>query len=432
MAKILKPIILITIPDPTPDPIVSGGNKGYNGLGIHRKEIVQAPVNGSNLYILKSSDIVNDEYRITEEILNKMVLCKTTITNQYISIFMLDIGVDGDYIIFKNVNDEQENYEQSVEDKNSSKDYAYLEFYGDNYSSDAFVPDIWGHWLEFNHAEAMFIKEGSKWRRVETKGRNRLVEEDNPKAQNLYVQQLISSSTIRMMINNNRYVEIGNENIWIGRPIQPDYNAMFDLGTLAKRFKKIFAKNGDFSGTVKALDPVNDEDLATKKYVDDHSGGAIRRTTVDMDIVIPAGLPLDTDLGFYDIDTLIASQLTGDLLNTVEDNRLRLVQNCGLFQAQAKIVNIHLLAVYKDNGSSQYIDFDGYAKQDDTNTFKRILKYSGRSTENNILHSHSVFDVGYTSDVLGQGSELYLVVQRKFNNTNEIKARVHISIDYQL
>jgi len=39
MAKILKPILLITIPDPTPDPIVSGGNKGYNGLGIHRKEV---------------------------------------------------------------------------------------------------------------------------------------------------------------------------------------------------------------------------------------------------------------------------------------------------------------------------------------------------------------------------------------------------------
>ena len=39
MAKILKPIILITIPEPTPNIELSGGNKGYNGLGIHRKEV---------------------------------------------------------------------------------------------------------------------------------------------------------------------------------------------------------------------------------------------------------------------------------------------------------------------------------------------------------------------------------------------------------
>jgi len=239
---------------------------GYNGLGISRKEIAQEVDNVSNLYTLKSSDVVNGEYRITEEILNKIVLCKTTITEQYIAIFMLDIGVDGDYIIFKNVNDEQENYEQSVEDKNSSKDYAYLEFYGDNYSGDAFIPDIWGHWLEFNHAEAMFIKEGSKWRRVETKGRNRLVEENDPKAQNLYIQQLIGSSIMRLMIQNIRYIELGNDNISFGRTIKPDYDIIFDIGWSNRRFKTLFAQNGDFSGTVKAASPVNPTDLINKEY----------------------------------------------------------------------------------------------------------------------------------------------------------------------
>jgi len=39
MAKKLKPIILITITEPTPEPNVelSGGNRGYNGLGVHKK-----------------------------------------------------------------------------------------------------------------------------------------------------------------------------------------------------------------------------------------------------------------------------------------------------------------------------------------------------------------------------------------------------------
>ena len=232
--------------------------------------------------------------------------------------------------------------------------------------------------------------------------------------------------------NNTQVLQLLNDRINILKQLIPSSNEVINLGEAAKRFKTLFAQTGNFSGIVKGIDPVDDEDLATKKYVDENAGGGIRRTTVQMDIVVPAGLPLDTDLAFYDIDTLIASQLTGDLLNTVEDNRLRLVQSCGLFQAQAKIINMRLLAVYKDNGNSQYLDFNGYAKQADTNTFKRILQYSGRSSENNILHSHSFFDAAFTSDVLGQGSELYLVVQRKFNNTNEIKARVHISIDYQL
>jgi len=260
----------------------------------------------------------------------------------------------------------------------------------------------------------------------------------------VYLKQLLLESgniysqdgAIIIDVNWSNILKIFGDRIEVIKMLTPNNNEFIDLGQAAKRFRTLYAKNGNFSGIVKGIDPVDDEDLATKKYVDENTsgntGGEIKRTTVQMDIVVPAGLPIDTDLGFYDIDNFIASQLTGDLLNTTEDNRLRLVQNCGLFQAQAKIVNIHLLAVYKDHGNSQYIDFNGYAKQDDTNTFKRILQYSGRSTENNILHSHSVFDTAFTSDVLGQGSEIYLVVQRKFNNTNEIKARVHISIDYQL
>ena len=37
MAKILNPILLIMIADPEPEPGISGENKGYNGLGIHKK-----------------------------------------------------------------------------------------------------------------------------------------------------------------------------------------------------------------------------------------------------------------------------------------------------------------------------------------------------------------------------------------------------------
>ena len=241
-----SPIILITIPNdplpasPTPEAIPVGGNKGYNGLGVNKKAPAVAASGG--IYSLKAEDIIDDVFTINEDILNKTVLCKTTITNQYIAIFMLDIGKDNDYIIFKNVNDQQQNYEPTVENKNSSRDYAYLEFYGSGYTGNIFEPYIWGHTLEFNHAEAMFIKEGSKWRRVETKGGNRLVEESEPKADVLHVQQLVSDSTLRLMIANIRYLEIGNNTVNLGRSILPDYDGMFDLGSEQHNFNKLHIK----------------------------------------------------------------------------------------------------------------------------------------------------------------------------------------------
>ena len=241
-----SPIILITIPNdplpasPTPEAIPVGGNKGYNGLGVNKKAPIAAASGG--IYSLKADDIIDDVFTINEDILNKTVLCKTTITNQYIAIFMLDIGKDNDYIIFKNVNDHQQNYEPTVENKNSSRDYAYLEFYGSGYSGNIFEPYIWGHSLEFNHAEAMFIKEGSKWRRVETKGGNRLVEEGSPKTDDLYVQQLIGDSIIRFKIQNIQYLEIGNGVVRTSKSILPQVDGVLDLGAEQGSFNKLYIK----------------------------------------------------------------------------------------------------------------------------------------------------------------------------------------------
>ena len=214
----------------------------------------------------------------------------------------------------------------------------------------------------------------------------------------------------------------------------PFVDGDYSLGTSFSRFKEIFAFNGYFSGNVSVAEPTADEHAATKKYVDDNASGGndIRRTNVQLDIVVPAGLPLDTPLALYDIESNIVSVLTGDLLNSTEDNRLRLIQNSGIFQAQAKIVNMDLVADYKTLPNNQFIDFNAYARQSATNTFKRILAYRSRSTTFNSFTSHSSFDSGFTDEVLAGGRDLYLIVERKFNNTDEIKAKVNITIDYQL
>ncbi len=411
---------------------------GYNGLGVSKKEIAQESASSLDVYELASGDIYDGyAFDMREELLNHMILVKSTVTNNMLSVFIpKTMGEDDDVIRFKLIDDLHD----------AGGDTPYIDFWGEDWAEDINVKDLQinnvdesdgFYWIAESQNEAFFKKVNGEWKVIRDKGVFDLNEFKNPRFGELNVRNLIADNYLSINVKDTYVANFNWDKLMLDTLVQfkghlysiyQDFQPeKTDLGLIDRPFGDLFLK-----GNAISAEPTADNHLATKKYVDENSGSGIRRTSVEMDIVIPAGLPLDTDLGFYDIDTLIASQLTGDLLNTAEDNRLRLVQNCGLFQAQAKIVNIHLLAVYKDNGNSQFIDFDGYAKQDDTNTFKRILKYSGRSTENNILHSHSVFDAGYTSDVLGQGSELYLVIQRKFNNTNEIKARVHISIDYQL
>ncbi len=411
---------------------------GYKGLGVSKKEIAQESGSSLAIYELAAGDIYDGyAFDMREELLNHMILVKSTVTNNMLSVFIpKTMGEDDDVIRFKLIDDLHD----------AGGDTPYIDFWGEDWAEDINVKDLQinnvdesdgFYWIMESQNEAFFKKVNGEWKVIRDKGVFDLNEFKNPRFGELNVRNLIADNYLSINVKDTHVANFNWDKLMLDTLVQfkghlysiyQDFQPeKTDLGLIDRPFGDLFLK-----GNAISAEPTADNHLATKKYVDENSGSGIRRTSVEMDIVIPAGLPLDTDLGFYDIDTLIASQLTGDLLNTAEDNRLRLVQNCGLFQAQAKIVNIHLLAVYKDNGNSQFIDFDGYAKQDDTNTFKRILKYSGRSTENNILHSHSVFDVGYTSDVLGQGSELYLVIQRKFNNTNEIKARVHISIDYQL
>ena len=51
-------------------------------------------------------------------------------------------------------------------------------------------------------------------------------------------------------------------------PITPINNLGTSLGKADLRFNVLFAQNGDFSGTVKAAEPVEPTDLATRNYVD--------------------------------------------------------------------------------------------------------------------------------------------------------------------
>ncbi|MCK5787925.1 MAG: hypothetical protein KAH32_02930 [Chlamydiia bacterium] len=72
--------------------------------------------------------------------------------------------------------------------------------------------------------------------------------------------------------NNTQVLQLLNDRVNIFKQLLPSSNEVINLGEAAKRFKTLFAKNGDFSGIVKGIDPVDDEDLATKKYVDENAG----------------------------------------------------------------------------------------------------------------------------------------------------------------
>lgn len=135
---------------------------GFLGLGVSKKGIAQS----GGLYVLKAEDIVDNSFTINEEVLNKIVLCKTSVTDYYISIFLTDIGKDGDFITFKNTEDQIDLYGLSTLDRIETGDDAYLEFYDLDYSGNLFIPQKWGHWIEGQDIEITFVKESGKWRRM--------------------------------------------------------------------------------------------------------------------------------------------------------------------------------------------------------------------------------------------------------------------------
>lgn len=76
---------------------------------------------------------------------------------------------------------------------------------------------------------------------------------------------------------NEDIIRIANLNVNIYKPCyfsaiaQPVSDSNIDLGANTYRWKTLYAKNGDFSGTVKAAEPIVSTDLATKNYVDNKS-----------------------------------------------------------------------------------------------------------------------------------------------------------------
>jgi len=217
---------------------------GYNGLGINKK----ATTSGGGLYSLVASDVVNGEMFVREDFLNKTIIAKTSITDYYIAIFFTDIGKDGDFIAFKNVDD-------ALEYENPS---AYLEFYDVDWDGQIFVPTTWGHYLENDNAEIMFVKEGDKWRRLNNTGLFKIDEDPDPMfdQQDLYFDwrnivfkgQLFFMEGINGDFGNyTKVMRLYPDKIEIHQNIKPAPSTLIDLGSETLRFGTLYAASIDIS-----------------------------------------------------------------------------------------------------------------------------------------------------------------------------------------
>ena len=264
---------------------------GYNGLGISKKAITSK----GGLYSIEASDIIDSELHIREDFLNKTVILKTSVTDYYISIFLKEIGKDGDFIKFKNVDDVTDG------------DYAYVEFYDDDYSGNIFVPQIWGHMMEYHNVEFMFVKEGEKWRKLNTTGLMKIDDDPVPlfdshspyfDKRNIHFNSEImfregSLSETGYFGSRSNVIRLTGTAIDIYQKLRPTLTNATDIGETLKRFKTLFAQNADFIGTVKAADPVDATDLVNKQYLENNLNPAFLYDELDEMFISNDDLYLD-------------------------------------------------------------------------------------------------------------------------------------------
>jgi len=251
---------------------------GYNGLGVSRKEIVQKSGSSLDVYELVVDDIYDGyAFDMREELLNHMILVKSTVTNNMVSVFIpKTMGEDDDVIKFKLIDDLHD----------AGGDTPYIDFWGEDWAEDINVNDLGinnvdetdgFYWIMESQNEAFFKKVNGEWKVIRDKGVFDLNEFKNPRFGELNVRNLNADNYLSFKVKDNYVLSLNFDKVMLDKLVQFRehlYSIYYDfqpektdIGLINKPFGDLYLKGNAISS-----EPTEDNHLATKKYVDENGG----------------------------------------------------------------------------------------------------------------------------------------------------------------
>ena len=249
---------------------------GYNGLGISKKLVTQDST--EKIYEVKPEDLLfGYEFHLREDILNHTILVKSSVTNNYMSVFMpITMGNDGDFIKFKLYDDLE----------NVNGDTPYVDFWGEDWNEDidtrylgtANVDSTDGYyWIAENNNEAYFLKKDGKWTIVRDKGLFDIGEWKNPKFGELNLRNIIADSYLSIKVNDTYVANFNWDKLTIDTSIRLRGHIESLTHITQQDHPSIGIPDYPFGdlhlvGNAFASDPTLENHLATKKYVDENGG----------------------------------------------------------------------------------------------------------------------------------------------------------------
>lgn len=273
---------------------------GYNGLGVSRKEIVQESISTEKIYELTAGDIYDGyAFDMREELLNHMIIVKSTVSNNMVSVFIpKTMGGDDDVIKFKLIDDLHD----------AGGDTPYIDFWGEDWAEDINVKDLQinnvdesdgFYWIAESQNEAFFKKVNGEWKVIRDKGVFDLNEFKNPQFGEVNVRNLIADNYLSIKVKDTYVANFNFDKFMISTMVQFKY-ALYsiyydyqpektDLGLINRPFGDLFLK-----GNAISAEPTADNHLATKKYVDQNTGGGAFTPEFKQSIRLNAGALQDT------------------------------------------------------------------------------------------------------------------------------------------
>ena len=270
---------------------------GYNGLGVSRKEIVQESGSSLAVYELAVGDIYDGyAFDMREELLNHMILVKSTISNNMVSVFIpKTMGEDDDVIRFKLIDDLHD----------AGGDTPYIDFWGEDWAEDINVSDLQinnvdegdgFYWIAESQNEAFFKKVNGEWKVIRDKGVFDLSEFKNPRFGELNVRNLIADNYLSINVKDTHVANFNWDKLMLDTLVQfkghlysiyQDFQPeKTDLGLIDRPFGDLFLK-----GNAISAEPTANNHLATKLYVDNNKGIA----KLEDDLLPKLGGTLDVD-----------------------------------------------------------------------------------------------------------------------------------------
>lgn len=301
---------------------------GYNGLGISKKLIAQDST--EKIYEVKPEDLLYGyEFHLREDVLNHTILVRSSVTNNYMSVFMpIAMGNDGDFIKFKLYDDLE----------NVNGDTPYVDFWGEDWNEDidtrylgtANVDSTDGYyWIAENNNEAYFLKKDGKWTIVRDKGLFDIGEWKNPKFGDLNLRNIIADSYLSIKVNDTYVANFNWDKLTIDTSIRLRGHIESLTHITQQDHPSIGIPDYPFGdlhlvGNAHAADPTEENHLATKKYVDEN-GGNVKNYQVDSVFQLE---------NFDDVQTL-----TGGMWHLIQNFNGKLMFSAAMDEATMKAMD---------------------------------------------------------------------------------------------